>query len=291
ETENIFLGKPHLAPPFALQNTSFVLWVFDEKKLAREIFEMASTLAFSFGIRRDSKGIISEIVIFLEETSVRLGCIFGFATQLPLSKTTYNTSFGHTFIPVIGPDGSGKTSLICAIAKDGAFVSQPFRFKGLYRKSFAYQMMAFVKKITYKNLDKNELDNQYNRFCYITACLRFPFLKTQHLSSKGTLLVDRYFYDCLIKDVRHPTKRAYLDKFWKGMVRWMPKPSLLVHLDAPYALIRARRDEVSEENIHVYRESVFALYLQNPCSSYLYLNTCQDVPTLRSFFHRFVDGI
>ena len=69
------------------------------------------------------------------------------------------------------------------------------------------------------------------------------------MRNRGYLvLVDRYFYNCYLDpvSVRYYGPRWMLDR----LSRWFPKPEIVITLSAPAAILRQRKQELSEGEMH-----------------------------------------
>ena len=71
---------------------------------------------------------------------------------------------------------------------------------------------------------------------------------------------------------------------WKRLLRFVPRPRLVLHLDAPNAVIGARNQELRPEGLDCYREQMFALSQGRRVPFYLYLNTANSVDECGAVF-------
>ena len=185
-------------------------------------------------------------------------------------------------IPFLGPDGVGKTTIIESIAKRTNF--KYFRFKKMFRHSILYKIVTLLNKSQCHSLEKNQCDDRLGASLVKIACLRYPFLELGMLLRQRTILSDRFFHDLFLQDLRFEEKKASLRSGWKKLLFWMPKHYALVHLDAPSEVIHTRKQELSKENIDIYRDAIFKLYQHKPARVYLYLNTTNTLENSTDIF-------
>jgi thymidylate kinase len=183
-------------------------------------------------------------------------------------------------VPFIGPDGVGKTTLIKSACADAEKASY-YRFKKMFRKSLLYKsLFPLMRSMTKKGMGVKPAKNQVDDYCggmvLGIALSRYPLLWLQ-TKLKGHLLADRYYFDFLLKNSRFEGHGSELREGWRRWLRLLPTPGLLVQLDAPSAVIHARKEELSAEDIDRYRALMFRLYLEKPSARYLYLNTSRPL--------------
>jgi len=190
-------------------------------------------------------------------------------------------------IPVVGPDGVGKTSLIEGVMMDSQKKMGSFRFKKTFRVSPIYKL--FLPILKYKlnkevnksiDIGKSEIDDRYGNFVIFNAVLLFPLRVIKNFFSKKFVFVDRYFYEYLFENVRLKLGKPKLRDDWKFLLAFIPRTYMMVHLDAPSKLVLQRKQELDEEGISAYREYLFKTQLNKPFTVYSYINT--DLPLEQS---------
>jgi thymidylate kinase len=171
-------------------------------------------------------------------------------------------SEGGLAVVVLGPDGAGKSSVINAVAKDmiGAFPRArcysfppavlarlrqrpegPFTLPHeLAPRSY---MMSVVRAVCYWFV--------YYQLCYRSAV-------GLHLARSILVLHDRHLVDALVD----PERYRYSGPMWLLRLIWwfVPKPDLVILLDAPPEVLQSRKQEVSfaesERQRNAYRSLV-----------------------------------
>lgn len=180
--------------------------------------------------------------------------------------------------PVVGPDGSGKSSLIAAFKEKSKLRIKCYRFKNLFRQSFLYSVTApFLKRRLSGKIAVNKYDDIYGAWIVTIAALRFPFLVLLSLFTRKYYFSDRFFHDFILQDTRFIEKKTRLRDNWKNLLHKTPDVFWFIHLDAPTDLIRSRKEELSADAIDSYRTEVFRMYLEKPALVYSYINTANDI--------------
>ena len=163
-----------------------------------------------------------------------------------------NQTFNIIFL---GPDGSGKSSVISRITD---------------------LLKDAVREIEYNHL-KPQLFNKYNKsqpimdphgkpprgaFISVIKILYWLFLywydRFNHKHKTLTLRIwDRYYYDLLADPLRY----RYGGPIWiaHAIAKLVPKPDLIILLDAPVEVLQSRKQEVSFEETLRQREAYVKL--------------------------------
>ena len=175
-------------------------------------------------------------------------------------KTNKNKSI---FVTILGPDGSGKSTLIENLERE---------LKGAFRRSSVFHLMPGIlkkKKNTGPVTDPHGkpprstvmslLKLLYYLFDYNMGYL----FKIRPLLIKSTLVMfDRYFDDIIVD----PRRYRYGGPL--RAVRWIrkliPKPDVVFILDVPEEEILKRKQEVSPEEVKRQREAYRNLALELP---------------------------
>lgn len=150
---------------------------------------------------------------------------------------------------VVGPDGSGKTTLI-----DAALASplgRHYRFKRF--KRYFRRVLFHVRKGT----DRNDLEERLLWLILPLAWLTFSL--SRGLFGPGSpLVLDRYFYDYFahhLRDPARPMARVAGYGFWSAVA---PRPARLVVAMSPAAVVHARKAEMTVDHI----QALYRLYCE-----------------------------
>ena len=178
------------------------------------------------------------------------------------------------FIPVVGADGVGKTSLIKGLQKQSQSNVRSFRFKTLFRHNILYQLSRpILKRRLSEPMEKNQYDDYFGSYMIFFALIKYPFALASAFVQCRFYLSDRYFHDLILQDTRFKEKKAHLRQNWRSLLAKIPKNYWFIHLDAPTPLILSRKDELNTEAINAYRHDIFVMYLEKPSCLYTYINT------------------
>ncbi len=181
-------------------------------------------------------------------------------------------------IPVVGPDGVGKSSIIAALKKKSKSRIKCYRFKNLFRQSFLYSVTApFLKRKLKEKIATNKYDDVYGAWMVTIASIRFPLLVLLSFLTGKYYFSDRFFHDFILQDTRFLERKAKLRDNWKDMLHRTPDSFWFIHLDAPNQTILSRKDELNGYAIDTYRTEVFKMYLEKPSLIYSYINTVNDI--------------
>ncbi len=187
---------------------------------------------------------------------------------------------GTQIIPVIGPDGVGKTTLITALQEKIAANSHYYRFKKLFRGSMRYQLNHFLTQLREgKRYDKNQHNDQHGLKMMAIARRRYPRLIKQARQAKTHYFSDRFFHDYIIENLRFEDKPATLRKQWQTLLDAAPNTHWFIQLDAPADVILSRKDELSAEDINTYRDACLKMYIHRPAPVFSFINTSHSLET------------
>lgn len=149
---------------------------------------------------------------------------------------------------VLGPDGCGKSTVIDALL---AAVQQEFSEVSCHHLHLPIGRRR--KNVSGQSVTDPHAKKPYGlllsvlKLCCLLALYHLgSWLHRGQIGAHGSLIVlDRYYHDLLVD----PRRFRYGGPPWlAGFVgRWIPKPHLLVLLDAPVAVLQSRKQEVAPE--------------------------------------------
>lgn len=256
----------------------------DLEKALWIIFDICSENEFSFNILRDEYQKV-KVEIFDKSTNKNKGLVFNLQDE-DISHNQFTKELNELkklkIIPVIGPDGVGKTTLLTTtidIKNENIYYK---RFKKIIRRSFLYNALypllkAKAKKITTIKPQKDQIDDINYKVVITCAKLYYPYLKYLCLLKKKIVFVDRFFNDYLLKDISFKEKTTTLREDYKKIIAALPKVLWYIHLDANADIILNRKDELTQDDILKYKELNFKIYLEKPSILYSYINTGLDI--------------
>lgn len=181
-------------------------------------------------------------------------------------------------IAVLGPDGSGKTTFIkgfCSMSSHR--IRRRYVFKWLFRHSLFYRvfypLLLMRLKIRWKRIVKrNQVDDYYSGIMFMVSLLRYAQLRLRAFLV-GRYIVDRYYYDLLIRNLRFPDRGNTLTKWWAVASAFIPRPAWMIQLDVDAMRACMRKTGIKEEDVDYMRTWMFSFYLARPSPWYSYVNT------------------
>ena len=189
------------------------------------------------------------------------------------------------FIPLVGPDGVGKTTLIESLSEAFKKRSRYYRFKKTFRGSIIYNTIypilkrMALRRMQMKKIDKNQVDDLFGQTIFYIALIKYTLFILTNLIIRKYVFADRFFYDFLFQDMRFADRPATLRTNWKTLLKRSPGTYWLIQLDAPADVIFQRKQELSREDIATYRKEIFHFYLGKPSVLYTYINTANPLET------------
>ena len=177
-------------------------------------------------------------------------------------------------IPVVGPDGAGKTTLTKQTIADINQNTMYIKYKKIIRRSIMYNIFYPINRFLLgKKPDKNQHDDTHYLLSLCAGLGFYPYLIFLTLFRKKIILMDRFFYDYLLKDISYFERITTLRENWQGLLKYIPKPYILFHIDANAEIILSRKEGLTADDVEKYRTINFTLYLNNPSIVYLYVNS------------------
>jgi hypothetical protein len=154
-----------------------------------------------------------------------------------------------TPVPILGPDGSGKTALIGALADRGRF--RALKFKNVFRTSLVYRGSLSVKarNANAPRMARNRIDENMAQAILTIALLRWwplviPRMVRRYFRNGPATVVDRYFWDYLVK-VRGAGARPSPIAGHRLFSKLVPTPHEVVVLCCGLDTLYSRKQELS----------------------------------------------
>lgn len=194
------------------------------------------------------------------------------------------------FIPVVGPDGVGKTTTINRMALENKKIRY-YRFKKLFRQSMIYKLaLPIIKKKAAKRMNagklaKNQVDDHYGNFIFYISKFRYYVFILFNLLTGKIRFSDRYFHDFLFENLRFNHKTTELRSNWHNLLKKIPATYLMIQLNAPPEIITSRKKELTAEDITIYRDGIFSFYLKKPSVIYYCIDTSSNMDQNGGFYH------
>ena len=189
----------------------------------------------------------------------------------------------HTpFAAVVGPDGAGKSTFISALTERFDNSVSRRTFKNFFRLNRLYRSLRHRSR-TYQRSQTNIADERYGRLLFWLALINYVRHFKAGGPNCGLVVVDRFFHDLLLHNVRAARGRVTLGAVGRVQARLFPLPAAVFHLYAPVDTIRRRKAELEEETIREYEEHVEHIYLTREPSFYVQVCTADSVETNLKF--------
>jgi len=262
----------------------------DLDKALTIIFNISSVNEYSFLISKELYGKC-KIILFdnkaldtkeLIINHIKQDSTLSYIIKSKLHNIKYNILKAIKIIPIIGPDGVGKTTLMTKVM-DGIDEDIVYkRYKKIVRRSILYNIIQPISKrilkIKYgKKLEKDQHDDLNPKLIIIAGVIYYPYLIFTALFRRKLVFIDRFFPDTLLEDISFMDKTTKLRTNWKLLLKSIPRVFWTIHLDAKTDIIMKRKDELSADDVDKYRELNFKIYLEKPAMIYTYINTGNEI--------------
>ncbi len=169
------------------------------------------------------------------------------------------------FLVLLGPDGAGKSSVIEHLSRD---LAPAFRRTSVMH--FSPRLLKHrsdITPVTYPHaVEPRSQITSLLKMCYwiIDFSLGYVMLIRPALTRSTLVIFDRYLNDVLVD----PKRYRFRGPHWlvKLLIRLVPKPDLVIVLDAPPEVLQQRKQEVSFTETKRQREAYRALAGKMPNS-------------------------
>jgi hypothetical protein len=149
---------------------------------------------------------------------------------------------------VVGPDGSGKTALLNDVKK-GPLKNQ-FRFQRF--KRFIRRPFFHLKRSEPRNVRDEKM-----LWLILPGAWAYFSLSRWLTGWTRPLLLDRYFYDYFVRNVRSHTEPFRRIASYDLCTRLAPRPERLIVASCPVPIIHERKQEMAEASIG----QMYAMYI------------------------------
>lgn len=194
----------------------------------------------------------------------------------------FSTSSPRNIIAVVGPDGSGKTTILKKSIRNDDKSIIYYKFKDLYRKHNGIDKLI-RKCFADKNLKRNQLDERFSGIHFLSSRIVFFFFKLIHW--KRLIVLDRYFYDLFLTGIRDKGRKGKVLWWYKFGIYLAPRPLCLLILDVPYEIAKNRKDEISKEDWDLIFNNYVSCYFSKPSRYLAYCSTDTEISKSVSFFN------
>lgn len=183
------------------------------------------------------------ITVLKKELHQNLGFNFGYFFGRILNRMIRMFKPTGLVVAFMGPDGSGKTTIINGIKSD---------FSQIFRQSKQFHLFPKETKNTPPAINPHAQKsrgyfNSLAKLLYFLGLYSYGhWFKIVPLKIRSTLVIfDRYYHDILVDPKRY---RNGTSKFWTRLIgKLIPKPDLWILIDVPGDVIQKRKPEVSPE--------------------------------------------
>lgn len=246
-------------------------WREKDVFLIQEIFKNGDYNLFKNNIRILQTGIHSSRRVSYRD--------FITNTFLKIKRIIHPTGY---IISILGPDGSGKTTVINQLKKD---------LSPAFRKVQQYHL--FPKKEDNNSINQNPQGQEARgtllsilKLCYFVYLYNWGYLKLIYPAKiKSTLTIfDRYYDDILIDPIRYRNGTSQKTVIFFGHL--IPRPQLWIVLDAPTDVIQKRKTEVTPTETERQRNAYIAFTKSK--KNCLLVNTNQNIENISNEICQFI---
>ncbi|CAD6493501.1 MAG: hypothetical protein EMLJLAPB_00534 [Candidatus Argoarchaeum ethanivorans] len=163
----------------------------------------------------------------------------------------------HLFLCLIGPDGSGKSTISAQLIESLSDIFEEIHYRhgrfGVLPELKTFCPSWLVKKGEVKTSGQSTTSEMPNRFVTSVLMIYYAidnmFLYVRTVWRRGTtdlVIFDRYFYDYIIQ----PSPLGINGWLFRVLNRLLPTPDVVIYLHAPSELIHNRKPELTVQEIN-----------------------------------------
>ena len=186
--------------------------------------------------------------------ALRVLADFGLNSRMRLFSRFQQKRFSQSkimkrIVPVIGPDGSGKTYICEHLEREDPTNRMHFPYKKFFR-NLGYEFLIKSLRKLFSIKDKNKIDEKISGYLILKATIFMFFWAVKLKIEKRILFVDRYGWDYLLKGIRcddSPPSRIMMSP---AFLRLIPRPNRIIIMYGRATTVFSRKREVSEQELN-----------------------------------------
>lgn len=191
-------------------------------------------------------------------------------------------------IPFCGADGSGKSSLIKRVRAHGSEKGLGYlKFRTVFQNSYLFKILYYPARLMEREADKKVTEHRLGWWAIVSARVGMPGM------TKVWTLVDRWFYDYLVKDVKFTAREPR--RLGRGLTRLLnlvvPRPSALVVTFCSQQSLDARKGEMNEPAVRMMEQVYVERILGDMVYPAMFCNTDQSFECCAEQINHFIDSV
>ena len=180
-------------------------------------------------------------------------------------------------ISVLGPDGTGKSTLIKEISSFYSLLGKNTRefyiFFGFFPR-FRKTKNSFINKNPHGTIQRSTFIQYLKLIFYLSECLIFLICRNLNINSTSRkneiFIFDRYPYDIYLDRIRYGFSKIplFLLKFLLNL--FTPNPYINIILKCSYNVAYKRKPELSEEEYNLISTNYAKAFQYSPINTFLF---------------------
>jgi hypothetical protein len=192
-------------------------------------------------------------------------------------------------VPVMGPDGSGKTYLCKYLLTENPERRAHFPYKQFFRNR-DYKFLIRGLRAIFKGEEKNQLDERIAHYVIAKSTLVSLWWSLLLSMRSNTLFVDRYGWDYLFTGIRGVNRPPARIRMHSVFLRMIPRPSKCIIMIGRTETILARKLELEEQQIAFIYGEYINYVADGRARRVFFCNTEMDYEWVRSDLTAFLKG-